>query len=68
MKKYRLNKKRCAKNFGHLASKLLFAWIYLSIIDFGIAKSMCGGMHISDFNIVVVLYNKMDSLLQGFIF
>ena len=48
----------------------IFAGSYAvwSFIDFAFARTMYGGMCLSNYNVAVVLYRTLDNLLQGFIF
>jgi hypothetical protein len=46
----------------------LGAWIVISFIDYNFARTMYGGMVLSDYNILVVAYKLLDRILQGFIF
>lgn len=43
-------------------------WAVFSFMDFALARTMYGGMYLTDYNMVVVLYRTLDNLLQGFIF
>ena len=47
---------------------LVISWIMASILDFWIAQSFFGDMQLSKFNIIVVMYNTLDTILKGFIF
>ena len=43
-------------------------WAIFSFVDYSFARTMYGGMYLTDGNMAVVLYRTLDNLLQGFIF
>ena len=47
---------------------LVGVWAIVSFVDFAFARTMYGGMWLSKYNIVVVLYRALESPLQGFTF
>lgn len=43
-------------------------WAIFSFVDYNFARTMYGGMYLTDCNMAVVLYRTLDNLLQGFMF
>lgn len=62
------NKKKFTKNMVRLFVGLIGVWLFYSVIDFAFARSMYGGMWLSKYNIVVVLYKAFNNMLIGFKF
>ncbi len=43
-------------------------WVLLSFVDYNYARTMYGGMYLSQHNILVIGYQTLDYILQGFMF
>ena len=56
------------KKLIKLSNILVGIWSLWSFVDFAFARTMYGGMYLTDCNMAVVLYKTLDSLLQGFMF
>lgn len=56
------------KTFKKILFAILIFWSVYTFIDFNFAKTMYSGMELSEYNLIVIIFNICDKLLSGFIF